>query len=124
MTFFYRYFRPLIEGGYIFAARPPLYRLEYNKKMQYIYSDEEKDEVMASIPEGTKVGIQRYKGLGEMDASQLWETTMNIENRILSKITLDDAMLADQILNDLMGQEVEPRKKFIEEHADEAEMDV
>lgn len=124
LTFFYRYFRPLIEGGYIFAARPPLYRLEYNKKMQYIYSDEEKDEVMASIPEGTKVGIQRYKGLGEMDASQLWETTMNIENRILSKITLDDAMLADQILNDLMGQEVEPRKKFIEEHADEAEMDV
>lgn len=124
LTFFYRYFRPLIEGGYIFAARPPLYRLEYNKKMQYIYSDEEKEEVMATIPEGTKVGIQRYKGLGEMDASQLWETTMNIENRILSKITLDDAMLADQILNDLMGQEVEPRKRFIEEHADEAEMDV
>jgi len=124
LTFFYRYFRPLIEGGYIFAARPPLYRLEYNKKMQYIYSDEEKEEVMATIPEGTKVGIQRYKGLGEMDASQLWETTMNIENRILSKITLDDAMIADQILNDLMGQEVEPRKRFIEEHADEAEMDV
>lgn len=124
LTFFYRYFRPLIEGGYIFAARPPLYRLEYNKKIQYIYSDEEKEEVMATIPEGTKVGIQRYKGLGEMDASQLWETTMNIENRILSKITLDDAMLADQILNDLMGQEVEPRKRFIEEHADEAEMDV
>lgn len=124
LTFFYRYFKPLIEQGYIYAAQPPLYRLEYNKKLQYIYSDQELKEVMGTIPEGVKVGIQRYKGLGEMDASQLWETTMNIENRILHQIKLDDAMVADQILNDLMGEEVEPRRKFIEEHADEAEMDV
>lgn len=124
LTFFYRYFRPLIEQGYIYAAQPPLYRLEYNKKLQYIYSDQELKEVQATIPEGVKVGIQRYKGLGEMDASQLWETTMNIENRVLKQIKLDDVMLADQILNDLMGEEVEPRRKFIEEHANEAEMDV
>lgn len=117
LTFFYRYFKPLVEGGYIYAAQPPLFRIEHNKNIKYVYSDEEKEEYLKTLPENQKFTIQRYKGLGEMDADQLWDTTMNIEHRTLIKITLDDAMRADQVLNDLMGEEVDPRREFIEKYA-------
>lgn len=117
LTFFYRYFKPLVEQGYIYAAQPPLYKIEYNKKSFHAFSDEERDACIATFADPTKVKVNRYKGLGEMDAEELWETTMNIENRILSKITMDDAMIADQVLTDLMGEEVEPRRDFLEKYA-------
>lgn len=117
LTFFYRYFKPLVEGGYIYAAQPPLYGIEYNKNIHYVYSDEEKNEYLATLPDQTKIKISRFKGLGEMDAEQLWDTTMNIETRTLLKITVEEAKLADQVLSDLMGEEVEPRREFIENNA-------
>lgn len=121
LTFFYRYFKPLVEGGYIYAAQPPLYKIDYGKTRKYLYSDDELSDYLKTIPEGTKTSLQRYKGLGEMDYDQLWETTMNPENRTLLRITIDDAMQADQVLSELMGEEVEPRKKYIEEHAKDVE---
>lgn len=117
LTFFYRYFKPLVEGGYIYAAQPPLYKIEHGKTKTYLYSDDDLANYMKTIPEGTKTSFQRYKGLGEMDFEQLWETTMNPENRTLLRITIDDAMQADQVLSELMGEEVEPRRAFIEENA-------
>ena len=121
LTFFYRYFKPLVEGGYIYAAQPPLYKIDYGKTRKYLYSDDELSDYLKTIPEGTKTSLQRYKGLGEMDYDQLWETTMNPENRTLLRITIDDAMQADQVLSELMGEEVEPRKRYIEEHAKDVE---
>ena len=121
LTFFYRYFKPLVEQGYIYAAQPPLYKIEHNKIVKYLYSDTDLEDYLKQIPEGAKTSIQRYKGLGEMDYDQLWETTMNPENRTLLRITIDDAMQADQVLSDLMGEDVEPRRQFIEQHAGEVQ---
>ena len=116
LTFFYRYFKPLIEGGYIYAACPPLYRISHGKTVKYVQTDQEKDEYLKSIG-NIKVSIQRNKGLGEMDATELWETTMNKENRTLLQLTVEDAVLADRTLTELMGEDVEPRKIFLEENA-------
>ncbi len=116
LTFFYRFMPKLIENGYVYVAKPPLYKAEYGKTVKYCYSDEELEEYKATLP-GKKLAIQRYKGLGEMDAEQLWDTTMDPAVRTLTQVELDDAMLADRMFSMLMGDEVEPRKKFIQDNA-------
>lgn len=119
LTFFFRFMKPLVTAGHIYLAQPPLFKVFRGKQVRYAYSDEERDEYIKELTgdSGAKVDTQRYKGLGEMDPEQLWETTMNPETRIIKKIELEDAVKADEIFTILMGDKVAPRKEFIEKHA-------
>ncbi len=125
LTFLFRQMRPLIENGYIYLAQPPLFRVKSGKGVQYVYSEEEKEKLIQQLTAaGKKFTVQRFKGLGEMNPEQLWETTMNPARRILKQITLDDAAEADRVFSMLMGEEVLPRRRFIQTNALEAEIDI
>ena len=117
LTFFFRYMRPLIEQGHVYLAQPPLFKVSKGKKIRYAFSDEERDEFMAEFGGSGSCDIQRYKGLGEMDAEQLWETTMDPDFRTMLRVNVEDAMLADETFSILMGDKVEPRRDFIEKNA-------
>ena len=121
LTFLYRFMKPVIDGGYVYIAQPPLYKVQKGKKIAYAYKEQEMDTLRAEFKEGYKV--QRYKGLGEMDAEQLWETTMDPKHRILKRVTVEDAMEADAVFDMLMGEDVEPRRDFIQTNATYATLD-
>ena len=121
LTLFYRFFRPIIEAGHVYAAQPPLFCIKHGKTIKYVLNEEERDSYLASLNANTKYDIMRMKGLGEMDAEELNETTMDINTRVLRQITLDDVMAADEAFSKLMGEEVAPRRKFIEENGAYAE---
>ncbi|MCX3306068.1 DNA topoisomerase (ATP-hydrolyzing) subunit B [Bacillus sp. NEAU-CP5] len=117
LTFFYRYMREIIENGYVYIAQPPLYKVQQGKRVEYAYNDKQLDELLKELPQSPKPGLQRYKGLGEMNATQLWETTMDPATRTLLQVNLEDAMDADETFEMLMGDKVEPRRNFIEANA-------
>ncbi len=124
LTLFYRFFRPIVEAGHVYAAQPPLFSIKHGKTIKYVLTEEEKQEYIDSLSPNTKYEIGRMKGLGEMDADELFDTTMSIDTRVLRQITVEDAIAADNMFSLLMGEEVDPRRKFIEENAGYAELDL
>lgn len=124
LTLFYRFFKPIVEAGHVYAAQPPLFCIKHGKTIKYVLTDDEKDQYLASLAPNVKVEVSRMKGLGEMDADELNDTTMDINKRVLRQITVDDAIAADEIFTKLMGEEVEPRREFIETNATYATLDI
>lgn len=128
LTFFYRHLQPIIKGGYLYLAQPPLYKIQIGKEIAYAYNEEEREGVISQLKKVTgsakNISVQRYKGLGEMNPEQLWDTTMNPAKRLLKKITIEDSQKADEVFTMLMGEEIPPRKRFIQTHAKLANLDI